>query len=672
MNRFIFLRMALQNIRRGRQFYLPYILTLIGTSAGFYIVRALTLDPGVSQMRGGEEYVRMMLALGSMVVAFFSAIFLFYSNSFLIKRRRKELGLYSVLGMGKRHIALMLAIETVIIAVSGIALGVAAGLLLYKLALLLLFRIVSFTVPFGFRIDMAAVVSTAGIFGAIMAATLVWNMISVLRINTVQLLSSGQTGEKEPKANILFTLAGIGCLGGGYYIAMKVGTALEALAMYFLAVFLVIIGTYCLFTSVSISVLKLLRRSKSFYYTPKHFISVSGMLYRMKRNAVGLANICILSTMVLVMVSGTVSLFLGIEDSINVRYPAAFAATVRYDPDSEQPFDTQKAAEALRAALDSEGVNITDVTQKRFFAPSCNVLSSGSFTAAEVGGANDRPANICFLLYDDIKDRLPAGAEIPGAGQALCWGRGVDPGSTLKIEAGRGGLFWQTIVLDEDKAPSVAALESYLADICYVALPGEAEFYDVYHIMKAEVGENAAPMQSEILFDSDSDEAILQAVDCSGLADELGNVGQWERFSIDERSANHDEIFTMAGSFLFLGILLGAIFIMAAVLIIYYKQVSEGYDDRERYRIMQQVGLSKKEVRGTIRWQILAVFFLPLLAAAMHVAFDFRMVILLLRLFLVYNVRLTALCTLGTLGVFAVIYALVYSLTARTYYKIVQ
>ena len=355
-----------------------------------------------------------------------------------------------------------------------------------------------------------------------------------------------------------------------------------------------------------------------------------------------------------------------------MRYPAAFAATVRYDPDSEQPFDTQKAAEALRAALDSEGVNITDVTQKRFFAPSCNVLSSGSFTAAKVGGANDRPANICFLLYDDIKDRLPAGAEMPGAGQALCWGRGVDPGSTLKIEAGRGGLFWQTIVLDEDKAPSVAALESYLADICYVALPGEAEFYDVYHIMKAEVGENAAPMQSEILFDSDSDEAILQAVDCSGLADELNDIGQWERFSIDERSANHDEILTMAGSFLFLGILLGAIFIMAAVLIIYYKQVSEGYDDRERYRIMQQVGLSKKEVRGTIRWQILAVFFLPLLAAAMHVAFDFRMVILLLRLFLVYNLKLTALCTVGTLGVFAVIYALVYSLTARTYYKIVQ
>lgn len=672
MNRFIFLRMALQNIRRGRQFYLPYILTLIGTSAGFYIVRALTLDPGVSQMRGGEEYVRMMLAMGSTVVAFFSAIFLFYSNSFLIKRRRKELGLYSVLGMGKRHIALMLAIETVIIAVSGIALGVAAGLLLYKLALLLLFRIVNFSVPFGFRIDMAAVASTAGIFGAVMAATLIWNMISVLRINTVQLLSSGQTGEKEPKANILFTLAGIGCLGGGYYIAMKVGTALEALATYFLAVFLVIIGTYCLFTSVSISVLKLLRRSKSFYYTPKHFISVSGMLYRMKRNAVGLANICILSTMVLVMVSGTVSLFLGIEDSINVRYPAAFVATVRYDPDSEQPFDTQKAAEALRAALDSDGVNITGVTQKRFFAPSCGVLGAGSFTAAKDGGASGRLAYICFLLYDDIKDQLPAGTERPGAGQALCWGHGVDLGSTLKIDAGKGGLFWQTTQLDGDSSPSVAALEGYLADICYVVLPGEAEFYDVYRIMKAEVGEKAVPMQSEILLDSDSDEALLRAVDRNGLADRLGDIGQWERFSMDERSANHDELFTMAGSFLFLGILLGTIFIMAAVLIIYYKQVSEGYDDRERYRIMQQVGLSKKEVRGTIRWQILAVFFLPLLAAATHVAFDFRMVILLLRLFLVYNVKLTALCTVGTLGVFAAIYALVYSLTARTYYKIVQ
>lgn len=672
MNRSIFLRMALQNIRRGRRFYLPYILTLIGTSAGFYIVRALTLDPGVSQMRGGEEYVRMMLAMGSTVVAFFSAIFLFYSNSFLIKRRRKELGLYSVLGMGKRHIALMLAIETVIIAVSGIALGVAAGLLLYKLALLLLFRIVNFSVPFGFRIDMAAVASTAGIFGAIMAATLIWNMISVLRINTVQLLSSGQTGEKEPKANILFTLAGIGCLGGGYYIAMKVGTALEALAMYFLAVFLVIIGTYCLFTSVSIFVLKLLRRSKSFYYTPKHFISVSGMLYRMKRNAVGLANICILSTMVLVMVSGTVSLFLGIEDSINVRYPAAFVATVRYDPDSEQPFDTQKAAEALRAALDSEGVNITDVTQKRFFAPSCGVLGTSSFTAAKDGGASGRSAYICFLLYDDIKDQLPAGTERPEAGQALCWGHGVDLGITLKIDAGKGGLFWQTTQLDGDSSPTVAALEGYLADICYVVLPGEAEFYDVYRIMKAEVGEKAVPMQSEILLDSDSDEALLRAVDRNGLADRLGDIGQWERFSMDERSANHDELFTMAGSFLFLGILLGTIFIMAAVLIIYYKQVSEGYDDRERYRIMQQVGLSKKEVRGTIRWQILAVFFLPLLAAATHVAFDFRMVILLLRLFLVYNVKLTALCTIGTLGVFAVIYALVYSLTARTYYKIVQ
>ena len=321
-------------MKSNRRFYLPYILTVIGTAAAFYIMAAIVSDPGSKELAAGTSngpmYVSMFMTLGMFVLGLFSCIFLLYTNSFLMKRRQKELGLYSVLGMSKTNIAGIMVFEALYIALIGIGGGLAVGILLTKLVSLALFRLMRLPVPFGFSVQPIAIIIVVLFFAGLILLTLLANLAKVGRSRPVELLRGGNVGEKEPKANWFLTIVGVLFLGAGYAVAMLVDNPGMAVAVYFLAVFTVIIGTYCLFTSVSIAVLKALRRNKRYYYKAKHFISVSGMLYRMKRNAVGLANICILCTMVMVMVSGTLSLYLGSEEQVNVYCPADVVVETTY------------------------------------------------------------------------------------------------------------------------------------------------------------------------------------------------------------------------------------------------------------------------------------------------------------------------------------------------------
>lgn len=333
MNKSIYRKLALTNIKNNRRTYVPYLLTCIVTVMMFYIIYALTLNQGLKGVPG-EVTFRMMLDIGISIVAIFSVIFLFYTNSFLIKQRKKEIGIYNVLGLGKRHIAKMLGFEMLITVAVSFAGGLIGGILFGKLVFLILLRILHFDVGMKFAIEPDALIGTMLLFGCIFGACLLYNLFQIRLSNPIELLHGGNVGEREPKTKVLLTIIGVLTLGGGYYIALSAEKPMEVIGLFFIAVVLVIIGTYALFTAGSIAVLKLMRKNKKYYYQAKHFTSVSGMMYRMKQNAAGLANICILSTMVLVMISSTVAMYMGMEDILDTRFPRECIVEA-YEPTTE-------------------------------------------------------------------------------------------------------------------------------------------------------------------------------------------------------------------------------------------------------------------------------------------------------------------------------------------------
>ena len=671
-------------MKSNRRFYLPYILTVIGTAAAFYIMAAIVSDPGSKELAAGTSngpmYVSMFMTLGMFVLGLFSCIFLLYTNSFLMKRRQKELGLYSVLGMSKTNIAGIMVFEALYIALIGIGGGLAVGILLTKLVSLALFRLMRLPVPFGFSVQPIAIIIVVLFFAGLILLTLLANLAKVGRSRPVELLRGGNVGEKEPKANWFLTIVGVLFLGAGYAVAMLVDNPGMAVAVYFLAVFAVIIGTYCLFTSVSIAVLKALRRNKRYYYKAKHFISVSGMLYRMKRNAVGLANICILCTMVMVMVSGTLSLYLGSEEQVNTFCPADVVVEATYYASSAEDhvYNEETGEETIEyhtpydaAAMDAW---FEDYFAGHKLAPSAaKAVEYYTFTAVDsedhVSLVTAVTAETYAQLTGEAAPELAPGEALAHVPSGYKFGDGLNfldkDGNTLSIQfVGEAQLSSAQVELN------TAILSQSEDDDIVLVVPDTAALLEL--VAGQENGSYVWRGQYD--FDA-SDEALAAMVDDYFAASSEGDgvdAGYYDVLRIDLRSETERDVYGLSGGFLFLGVFLGIVFLMATVLIIYYKQVSEGYEDNARFEIMRKVGLSEREARRAIRSQILTVFFMPILVAAIHIAFDFNLVVLLLRLFSLTNVKLTALCTLGTLLVFCAVYAVVYALTARSYYKIVR
>ena len=675
MGKLLYPRLAWQNIKGDRRFFAPYFLALLGNVAAFYIMTALAVDPGMSQLHGAM-YVQSFCFMGMFIAAVFSAVFLLYVNGFLMKQRKKALGLYNILGMGKSHIAAVLFFETLFVGGAGIVCGLLTGLLFHKLVTLALYKLLRFAVPFGFAISWDAMARTAILFGVLIGLTLLSNLNKVRVSKPIELLYGGQVGEREPRTKWFMTLLGVLTLGAGYYIALRTTNGMEAIAFYFVAVFLVIIGTYCLFTAVSIFVLKALRANKRFYYKTSHFIGVSGMLYRMKQNAVGLANICILSTMVMVMVSGTLALYLGTQDIVNRQAPSDLTVLVRYDPDEAEPFDPAAMLRFQEGFIQDQGYSVSEDLIYSSFTFTVGRLPDGSYTTEnDLVTLGTAITTIQVLTQDayaaatGVSLGLEAG-EVAFGGEedvlTIHWG-------TLE---GAGSFGRSDLTVAQHLEESLSA-DAAVSDTSTLVVADTAALMELYENQKEAYGEDSSWMEWQASFSVDATDEELRAVQQAYnqyVRDDavFAGTGKWWSCGWTLRCDVEADAYGLAGGVLFLGIFLGTIFLMATVLIIYYKQISEGYEDKARFEIMQKVGLSREEVRASIRSQVLMVFFLPIAVAAIHILFDFNMVEKLLTLFQVYNTTLTALCTLGTVLVFFLVYGAVYLLTARTYYKIVE
>ena len=676
-------KLAAQGMKQNRRFFLPYLLALAGLTAAFYVMSALCADPGVLEMRG-FTYVMVMMQIGMFVAGVLSAVLLLYINSFLMKQRKKELGLYNILGMGKGNIALIQCWESLFTALLGIGGGLVLGVAFHKLATLALVPLLKFSIPFHGSVSLPAMVETAVFFGFLLLLALALNLFRVRLSNPIELLHGGNVGEKEPRTRWLMAAVGAACLGAGYFIAVTVKDPTLAMLLYFLAVLLVIIGTYCLFTAGSIALLKLLRKNKDFYYQTGHFIGVSGMLYRMKRNAVGLANICILSTMVMVMISGTLALYLGQGEIIAAQYPASLTMTVRYDPAQGQALDLEGAKSLVSRFTAEQNVPIAGLGTAEYL--NFNVFvnrDAHRLEAGREGPASDRRS--LYLLtaegYAAITER-DAPALCPGEA-AVCGAlpEGLGPELTFQgISISGGNEIGQPKSLAVvDTLPAVEYFSTtfdMFETLCLV-VPDRAALLEFWSLQETALENYAAEMSTVLLVELDctnSQELALIDAWSDASTDEgfYDGAGTWNYWRTDSRAEMSVDGYAMAGGFLFLGVILGILFLMATVLIIYYKQVSEGYEDQGRFEIMRKVGLSQREVRASIRSQVLLVFCLPIAVAAVHILFDFNLVARMLTMFGVRNVMTVAVCTAGTLLAFLAVYAAVYSLTARTYYKIVR
>ena len=642
MNNFIYEKLAVTNLKNNRKTYVPYIFTGVLTVMMFYIIDALSRGKGITQ-----NTLKICLQYATGVIIVFAVIFLFYTNSFLIKRRKKEIGVYNILGMGKRHIARMMAVETILTAGISILGGLVFGIIFGKLMYLLLLKILHNSVDMQFSVNGTAIVQTVILFAGIFLLTYLYNILQIQLVNPVELLHGGNQGEKEPKSRWLLVIVGVAALGNGYWIALTTEAPLEALLKFFVAVVCVIIGTYALFIAGSIVVLKILRKNKAYYYNPKHFTSVSGMIYRMKQNGAGLANICVLSTMVLVMVSTTVSLYAGMEDILDSRFPRD-VSIVCNEADTNNEETLQRL---IKEQCEKAGVKITDRVRYRY--GSMNAVLKGNNLEKIEQYYPDNHFYYVEMITQEEYNRIEKQNVSLKEQEILTY---TTNGKCGKKQINIAGQNYQVKKeLSEMTSQPKSTVEMYKT------------LYIVF--AKAEQIERIESFSYADKFNLKGDDG-KQKETLEQIQNEF-----YEKFpdgTMESRMLSRSSFYELYGGLFFIGIYLGSMFIMATVLIIYYKQISEGYDDRERYQIMQKVGMSKKEVKRSIRSQVLSVFFLPLVVAVIHVAVAFKVMTKILGVLNLTNVSLFAVCTIITIAVFAVFYIIVYSITAKEYYRIVN
>ena len=630
------------------------------TVAMFYIVKSLSYNPGLKNMVGSNTMMTMM-SMCSVMIALFAIIFLFYTNSFLVKRRKKEFGVFNILGMEKSHIAKTMAWENFYVTLISIAGGLVIGIALDKAMFLLIAQVLNEEISLGFFISDKAIISTVVMFCIIFLLILLNSIRQIQTANPIELITAGNAGEREPKTKWVLAIFGLLSLGAGYYIALTIENPLTALVYFFFAVILVIIGTYMLFTAGSIALLKILRKNKKYYYKTTHFTSISGMIYRMKQNAVGLANICILSTAVLVMVSSTSSLMLGLQDVIATRYPNDFVVYSNETSEERayESFDT------IRELQEEQNLNVTSEREYRYLVfpafisgDTFEVTRDANFSS--LGNLN----NLIFVSLSDYN-------RVMGTDKTLAEDEILVYSDRLQFDYPTLKIFDREYSVKEkiDEFIGNGLIVAVAANTQFIVLPDGTDIEELYALQKETLSDGASEIQYYYGFNSDADEETQRAFYRTLLED---YVGHGYEGTIESKADSRSEFVGLYGGFFFIGIFLGILFIMATVLIIYYKQISEGYDDKQRYEIMQKVGMTHQEIKNSIHSQVLTVFFLPLIVAGIHIAVAFPIINKLLALLNLLNVQLFLTCTVVCYVVFAVMYLLIYLLTARTYYKIVS
>ena len=690
MKRGFFLRLARSNISKNRRFFLPRILSEAGLLCVFYIVFTLRSDERILQLRGGQ-YIEVFMSIGVAVMMLLSVILLFYINSFLMKQRKREFGVYNILGLEKRHICRVLFHETALSSLAAVVLGLVMGTLFYKLCSLLICQLLNAEIVLGFYFINAKSLALSGAFFLVLDVMAYGvNCVTIARMKPVEMLSSANVGEREPKVKWPLLVLGLLTLGGGYYISLTTQNPLKAIVLFFVAVILVIIGTYFLFVAGSIFVLKALKKNKRFYYNKKHMPAVSGLLYRIKQNAVGLASIAILATGVLVMISTTVSLYAGAEETVKRNFPQDYYLSARYLQWSDEgqllhaeDMPRETLLRAVEQGAEKNGLTIKEMDFQEYLTVSYRNENGGLYCRQAGGNAADSLKGLSVMTYITQEMYRSLGGEELNLAEdeiAVCpmdiRQRGLDR-TEITIE---GDSYRVKTVLPE--FPIRSGMEE-LSTHCYgVVVADDSVLTHLYDQQKQVYGDAASNYTRRIAASfagrgANGDVGEKLERDVEEYLKEVAFPQQQEPGESLVITGNtvwgaRESVTAMCGALLFLGIILGLVCLFATALIVYYKQISEGYEDRTRFQIMQKVGMSRREVRKTINSQVLMVFFLPLVVAGMHLAFAFPILEKLLHVLMLSSTSLFVLCSLITFGVFAGVYVVIYLGTARTYYKIVK
>lgn len=695
--------MAFTNIRNNRKTFIPYMLSSIMTTAIFYIICSLGDNEELGSLWGGN-ILQSYMNIGQVIVAIFAVIFLFYINSFLIKRRNSEFGLYNILGMEKRHISTVIFFETLYSFLISMVFGLAAGMLLDKLMYLIVLNLLDASIPLGFYISTTGIAKACGLFGIIFLLIFLSSVRRVYKSNPIELLASKRAGEKEPKAKWVLAAAGLVCLLTGYAIAVFTENPVAAVMMFFVAVVLVIIGTYLLFTAGSIALLKLLRMKKGFYYKARHFVSISGMMYRMKKNAVGLASICILSTMVLVMISSVLFMFVGNEDSVNSRFPAEYKMDCI---SGDLLFD--RSVELLAQNARDEGLRLTDEVRYEDLSFSAvydkkndrYITDPDSYGGMSNMQLYNNLTTLFFVTLDDYN-------KVMKQHESLNDGEILVHATREEMATDRLNIFDMSFKVRKtlDNFIETGDFSANTTISRFVVVKDRTVIEELYEKQQEAYGSNMSYIRTNYMADAElaAGGEAAGAVRSNGAREDgtapaagadteeqeelykAAAKGAYDRTIKDMSAAEFNDFtgclmcrtdsaegyFVDFSGLFFIGIFLGLLFVTATVLIVYYKQITEGYEDKERFEIMQNVGMSHAEVRRSINSQILMVFFLPLVTAGIHVLFAIPFIFRIMMLMGLFNMKLYALCTAGCFLAFGVFYTAVYLLTARMYYGIVK
>lgn len=668
----LYFKLAKTNLSNNKPFYIPYIISSIITVAMLYMMSFLSDNKGLNKIMGADS-LATIFRLGVGIIVIFSYIFLFYTNSFIIKRRKKEIGVYNILGMEKRHLSKVLFVETIYSAIISLVCGIIVGIAFSKFILMVLYGIIGIHKTVEFFVNIHGIILCVVSFGILFLLTFLYNFMQIKLANPIELLRGTNVGEREPKTKIFMTIVGVVCLAIAYYIAITTENPLNVLTLFFVAVLLVIIGTFALFTAGSIALLKLLRNNKKFYYNKRHFMAVSGMLYRMKQNAAGLASICILSTMVLVVISTTVSMYVGIQDELMARYPNDVCVTVDYNSVIDKSSEIEKA---IFDEIDSAEVK----NKKAFSYLSVFVGQKGDGFTTDKEHLSYQNSYLFYILSKDdfikidnsFKDKI---GNISKGEAVVVLNKKYDK-KDIKI-FGKNYKVNKSFEHTEDNDLYVI---STLNGLGYIILDNDESVQELYDVQEKMLGKGANYYTNKIRFDFKSGNKKQKAAAYKKIDNAVkkyfkenkNDKKQISSYWVESRQENEQNFYLLYGGLFFLGIFLGTMFLIVTVMIIFYKQITEGYDDRERYQILEKVGMSSREVKDTIKSQIRIVFVLPIFAAAVHVTAAFPMVNRILKMLNLNNEKLFAGCLTATIIVFAVIYYLVFKVTSRAYYKIVK